>query len=306
MKKWILLITIVLAAGIFFLLPAEQTLTQSFDAPVPVSATTRLISDLRQWDAWWPGEKLNDSTFKSGKREFSVGKIMLTSFDATSRKDETEISLNVRQTPSSGDQTRITLFSSYRFSENRLKRLAQYPDYLSWKKEFSAFAGQLHDFFTDIRKVYGCNIEKQKVPNSPHVALIQSYPEHPTWDEVYGLIDELRQYVISQNATVVNDPIMNIFIDEGKFKVMVAVATNRVLPSSGRFMLKEMVLGNILVAEVKGGSDKVRECQTQMENYVRDFQKSSPAIPFQRLITDRSRVKDSTQWITTVNYPVFE
>jgi hypothetical protein len=99
---------------------------------------------------------------------------------------------------------------------------------------------------------------------------------------------------------------MNIFVEQGKFKVMVAVATDRILPATDRYMLKQMVLGNQLEIEVKGSSYKIREAQAQIENYLTDYGKTFPAIPFQRLITDRSKVKDSTQWITTLNYPIFE
>jgi hypothetical protein len=71
-------------------------------------------------------------------------------------------------------------------------------------------------------------------------------------------------------------------------------------------MLKQMFRGNILVAEVKGGSGKVTRCEQAMEHYVLDYQKGAPAIPFLRLVTDRRQFPDSSQWITQVNYPVYE
>jgi len=61
-----------------------------------------------------------------------------------------------------------------------------------------------------------------------------------------------------------------------------------------------------LEIEVKGSNFKIREAQVQIEYYLTDYGKRFPAIPFQRLITDRSKVKDSTQWVTTLNYPIFE
>jgi hypothetical protein len=306
MKKWLFIIPAALLLAAILLLPAEQTQSKSFVVPMPVSATSRILSDLKHWEPWWPGSRVNDTTFKTGDRTFTAGTVMLNGFDAVSKTGDAEILLKLTDVPLSRLETKFTLSSTYRFSANRFSRIIQYLDYLGWKKEFSAFSGYVQDFFADTRKVYGFDIRKSKVPNSPHIALVQEYPEHPSWSEVYGLISEIREYVATQQATVVNDPIMNIVVDEGRFKLMVALATNRVLPSSGRFMLKEMVLGNIMVAEVKGGSDKVRACQEQIRNYVQDHGKASPAIPFLRLVTDRSKVADSTQWITTVNYPVFE
>jgi hypothetical protein len=306
MKKWLLIIPAAILLAAVFLLPGEQTLSEKFTVPMPFAATTRLLADVHQWNKWWPGTPVNDTLFNTGEKAFATGTILLNGFDARSKSDGSDILLSLRYVPMSSLVTGFTITSTYRFSGNRFTRIVQYPDYLRWKKAFGLFSGQVRDFFADTRKVYGFDIQKSKVPNSPHIALVQEYPEHPSWTEVYGLIDEIKQYVAAQQANVVNDPIMHIAFDEGRFKVMVAIATNRVLPSSGRFMLKEMVLGNVMVAEVKGGSDKVRECEEQMGNYVRDHGKASPAIPFLRLVTDRRKVTDSTQWITTVNYPVFE
>ena len=66
-----------------------------------------------------------------------------------------------------------------------------------------------------------------------------------------------------------------------------------------------MVLGNILKAEVTGGLDRVKEGETELANYVDDYHKLSPAIPFQSLVTDRISQADSTKWITRLYYPIF-
>jgi hypothetical protein len=59
------------------------------------------------------------------------------------------------------------------------------------------------------------------------------------------------------------------------------------------------------VAEVKGGPHRIRACQEAVEAYVKDHRIQSPAMPFQRMITDRQREADTSQWITTINYPIF-
>ena len=86
---------------------------------------------------------------------------------------------------------------------------------------------------------------------------------------------------------------------------MVAIATDRDLPSNNKYFLKNMMLGNIMVAEVKGDRKRIDECIQAMKYYISDYKKSSPAIYFERLITNRLAEKDSTQWITTINYPIF-
>jgi hypothetical protein len=66
-----------------------------------------------------------------------------------------------------------------------------------------------------------------------------------------------------------------------------------------------MILGSLLSATITGGPEKVRIAEQELENYVKDQQLVSPAIPFQSLVTDRRQLADSTQWISKVNYPIF-
>jgi hypothetical protein len=42
-----------------------------------------------------------------------------------------------------------------------------------------------------------------------------------------------------------------------------------------------------------------------MKNYVEDNKKTSPAIPYQSLITNRLTETDTTKWVTKLYYPVF-
>jgi hypothetical protein len=86
---------------------------------------------------------------------------------------------------------------------------------------------------------------------------------------------------------------------------MVGIPVNKVLNESGDIVLKRMVLGNILEAEVQGGTFRVNQAAKQLEHYVSDYKYSSPAIPFQQLVTNRLQEPDSSRWITRLYYPVF-
>lgn len=87
---------------------------------------------------------------------------------------------------------------------------------------------------------------------------------------------------------------------------MVAIATEKELTGTSRFKVKKMVLGNILFAVAKGGLWSIQKSEKQLFYYVTDYHKSSPAIPFQSLITDRSAEPDTNKWQTGLYYPVFK
>jgi hypothetical protein len=65
-----------------------------------------------------------------------------------------------------------------------------------------------------------------------------------------------------------------------------------------------MVLGNILVAEVKGGVYTAEKAIEVLSVYANDKKRISPAIPYQSLVTDRMQVSDTSKWITRLFYPV--
>ena len=92
---------------------------------------------------------------------------------------------------------------------------------------------------------------------------------------------------------------------EGGYLTRVALPVTRELPQQHDISFKRMLAGgNILITEVKGGPAQIEKASAQIENYIKDFKRMSPAIPFLSLVTDRRQQPDSTQWITRIYYPV--
>jgi hypothetical protein len=101
-------------------------------------------------------------------------------------------------------------------------------------------------------------------------------------------------------------PMLNIYkTDSVNYLTRVAIPVDKKLPSSGNISYKWMLGGgNILVTDVRGGPFSIDSAFQQLEYYVHDYNRTSPAIPFQSLVTDRSKVPDTTKWITRLYYPV--
>jgi hypothetical protein len=93
--------------------------------------------------------------------------------------------------------------------------------------------------------------------------------------------------------------------DSINFLTKVAIPVNKRLKDSGKISYRWMLGGGkILVTEIKGGFYSIKKGFTEMDNYVNDYKRIAPAIPFQSLITDRIREPDTTKWITKIFYPV--
>jgi hypothetical protein len=305
MKKWIFGFVLLLTLGVFFL-PASQTTETSFVSSLPAQVVLRELADTTRWSDWWPGQKINDSSYLIGQKTFVNGPVLMNGFTAKHGSGSPLIKLRVSFQPNPGNQSSFNISSAYLFSKNPFSKAVQYLDYLSWKKSARIFSDSVKSYFTHTEKIYGFSIRRENVPNADYISASLVYREPPAQATIDSLVTTLRSYANTQQATMVNQPIMHVIPDSGTYKLMVALPINREIPSGKGFQYKQMILGYILIADVQGGPHKIQQCQEAMERYMMDHGKSSPAIPFQRMLTDRAQVKDSSKWITAVNYPVFQ
>jgi hypothetical protein len=304
MRKWILAIPALLLAVAYFL--PEQRVTQTtFLTDLPVQVVLRTLADTNRWTQWWPGKKINDTTYLIGEKAFIKSPVRVNGFSVTHANGTPSIRLDVDYQAAPGNQTSFQARTTFLFSDNPFKKIGQHFDYAGWKKTAEDFNDSLKSYFNNDENIYGFRIRKEKVPNAHYISVSSVYQDPPEQAGIDSLVAALREYADAQQATIVNQPIMHVIQDGGKHKIMVALPTNRELPSGNGFQYKQMILGFILVADVRGGPHKIRQCQEAMERYMMDHGQSSPAIPFQRMLTDRARVKDTSNWMTAVNYPVF-
>lgn len=66
-----------------------------------------------------------------------------------------------------------------------------------------------------------------------------------------------------------------------------------------------MIPGKILSAEIRGGTYTSKESIKRLELYMDDHKLTSPAIPFESLVTDRSKEADTARWVTKLYYPIY-
>ena len=288
------------------LLPTTKIVSETVDVDCPIDALNRNISNPNNWTKWWPGNQLNHSKYSFLEKEILINKILLNGFQGQTQSRGKQIKINLQALTITSYTSQINVTIQYAFSSNPVTKLIQYISLLKDKSDFTKFLQQIKVVFSSTEKTYGFNIERQRVPNSSYISVKQSFTHNPTTEEIYSMIEELEKYIALQNSKVLNAPIVNLFTDNNKeYEAMVAIATDRDLPSNNKYFLKNMMLGNIMVAEVKGDRKRIDECIQAMKYYISDYRKSTPAIYFERLITNRLTEKDSTQWVTTVNYPVF-
>ena len=71
------------------------------------------------------------------------------------------------------------------------------------------------------------------------------------------------------------------------------------------YTFKKMIKGSFMVTEVVGGEYTVAKASKSLQQYFTDYKKTSMAINFTMLITDRMYQPDTTKWITRLYQPVY-
>jgi hypothetical protein len=129
----------------------------------------------------------------------------------------------------------------------------------------------------------------------------------PTVKDIDDMIQSLKKYITENNAVEQNFPMLNVLrVDSSRYEVMTAIPVDRKLPLTNDFAPKFLLKGgNILEAKITGGLYTIEAAFKEFDNYRSDYKYSAPAIPYQLLVTDRSKEPDTAKWITKIYYPIY-
>ncbi len=300
MKKWLigLAIVIILAAlATYIFIPAKLDVSQHALIRTTENGSYRAFSDPHHRLNWWPAHT----------------RYRYTVITSASNVVEIPIAEQIDTIPSSliiipegADVVRISWQAPSSASLNPIKRVQQYKQAFVLKEEMALVLKSLQAYLEKEENIYGIHVEKTIVKDTLLITTKASFSSQPTTAGIYGLIGGLQQYIHGQSANASGFPMLNVHRkDSSHFEVMVAIPIDKPIPNAGKFELKRMVPGNILVTEVQGGPSTIRNAFNLLEAYRVEHHYESPAIPFESLVTDRSREADTTKWTTRLFYPVF-
>ena len=160
-------------------------------------------------------------------------------------------------------------------------------------------------FMEKPENIYGMRIDQILVTDTILVTTKISSGQYPSMSKIYDLISGIKNYISINDAKETNFPMLHVWQDSGLFHTTVAIPVDRKIPENKTYFIKRMVPGKILVSEVTGGLYRTSEALRQLGIFMSDNHLSSPAIPFESLITNRLEEPDTSKWVTKIYYPVF-
>jgi effector-binding domain-containing protein len=305
MKKLIIgvILTIsVLALSLYLFIPGRLKINEIVTMNATMDGVARTLSAGSNWNKWWPG----DTVFHFNKKKFQITAYELNGFDIRiiSNRDSLQSRMNLIFLDN--DSMLVDWQAQLKSSSAPFKRFSQFMKVKEIGKDINAILTSLKNFAEDPQNIYGIKVVKAIVTDSVLISTRRSFDHKPDVQEIDDMIQSLKNYIKQNGAVEKNLPMLNVMKTDNSYVAMTAIPVDRELPATNEFASKFMLKGgNILEAEIKGGPFTIERSFNELENYRADHKYTSPAIPFQSLVTDRAREKDTAKWITKLYYPVF-
>jgi hypothetical protein len=313
MKKWSIILVALIAiavTGVYVFIPSNLVVSSVTPMYTNYVSAAEYVSNEDHWAKWWPGkiEKLGNKTI--GTYKDATYQIIGKSYNNTQialvyNKEITVINLAIAGF--NRDSVKVICQYNDTASLNPFTRISRYNRAVYIKQNIKDVMQKLQQFLEKTSNIYGYNIISTMVKDTALMST-KTYINHaPSTADIYSLVNDLRNHIKQQGGTIVNAPMLNVTKEtETSYKVMVAIPVNHTLAETNTIQLKRMVIGRILESDsIKGGPATVAHSFKMFEKYFADFKHSSPAIPYQQLITDREKESDTTKWVTRFYYPIF-
>ena len=300
MKKWFISLFVLILlffAAVYIFIPRTLQLSAIAYTHCATGAAYRVLSDESQWTRWWAGNKYTS---------YRITKKVYNGFEIDIQSGNLNTGSTLHLIPLPADSLALQWQCSLPSGNNPFTKIAWYQKAVALKKNMSAKLQHLGGLLAENENVYGFAIQRTSVTDTLLVATKAILPAYPTTPDIYRLINILNSYIGSQGAKKTGAPIMNVTrLDDHQFQLMVAIPVDKQLPGTAAVSFARMVPGHFMAITVQGGPARVNEAANQLQLYFSDYQRTSMAIPFRALITDRQAEPDTSKWVTRIYQPVY-
>lgn len=188
---------------------------------------------------------------------------------------------------------------------NPISRIKKYTQATALKKSMEGLMDALKQTLDHSENIYGIGVKEIQFADSVLITTRFKTNNYPDTKKVYEIITHVKNYVAQENAIVIDSPMLFVQKTDATYESMIGLPINKVIAEKGDMKIKRIpYMGNMLLTEIKGGPDAIKNGFDKLTEYFFDSKRQSPAIPFQMLMTNRITSTDSSKWITRIYYPV--
>jgi hypothetical protein len=302
MKKWFIgigIVLIVLIACIYIFIPGNLGITQVTPVKAAANGVYRVLADTSKWRNWWPSAPTSHNGYR-----FTIQQRFPHALVLSVEQEDVSMQSRIVIMPVQRDSVSLVWQSEYASGNNPFKRISSYGKAVELKNTFAEILLKFKAYVENTANVYGYKIQQTSTTDTLLMAARATTTAPPSVQEVYKLVGQLKNYINTNGAQQTGYPMLNITPTANEYQFQVAVPVNKILPDKGIIFSRRMVPGNFMMLEAQGGLKAIDHAMRQIQQYAADYQRTSMAIPFQVMITDRLKEQDTARWITRIYYPV--
>jgi hypothetical protein len=298
----------------YILIPSTISIDSISSVKTTDNGTERFLLDESKWNNWWQyGKSDSANTGSTNNKDFSLhgyhfqlSEKYYKSASILISKDTEKIASKLFIVRLALDSTGIDWKCTIQTGLNPFVRIARYQEAKKLKSCMEEVMSHLGQFLSKVENVYGLAIERNYLKDTLYVTAKKMVNEYPSTASIYALIKSIQQYASKNEAPQTGYPIFNVTdFGNNHFQLMAGVPVSKNIPEKDGFALKHMVKGSFMISEVVGDNKAVDEASKKFQLYFSDFNRTSMAMNFSMLVTDRLLQPDSTKWITKLYRPVF-
>ena len=310
LKKIIAGLFILLAltiAAVYLLIPTDIFINDTITVTTTDAHVFQFLNHQKEWKKWWPGTAVSEFKYRYNKNLYTIKQ--LNNDDVVLAVSTPELAINTQFSflATNANEVKLNWSGIKKSSLNPINRFTTYLHMNRIEKDMNDILLKFKRFIENDRNIYGMDVRISKVKNPIILATNTVTQQYPETEKVYELIGKLKQEIRKQHASETGSPMLNVYqTDSKKYEVMVGIPVTTAFHPPENMLINKMVLGgNMLETSVKGGVNTVHNAFNQLEKYKKDHNLISPAMPYESLITDRSKETDTTKWVTKIYYPIF-
>lgn len=294
---------------IFIFIPGKSVIAASRVVNTTSIGFDTCLHKLEKWKQWWPGtygSAGKDSLFVYDGYTYKLSVVYTDGATIQIESENTSAEVRIKIIPYNRDSISAEWRMVIQSGNNPITRISRHKAAGKLKKSMNVIFDALCHFAGKTENIYGYHIERTTFTEVNLIANRFKSDIYPATATIYNAINRLRQYLISQGAGEKYYPMMNTrSVDSSHFETMIAISIDRVIPESGGFFISKMVpmKDRFLKTEVTGGPTSIEKAHQAIKKYMSDRSLFDPAIPFEILVTDRSKVTDTAAWKTIIFYP---
>ena len=298
--------------GSYFFIPNKIAFSKVVIIKTKINIASRFLTYENKWSKWFPKDSANNSSllaekvgYRYKKYFYSIEKKMLNAGEISILNNKVLLKSLIHIISINGDSIAIEWKSETPETANPINKIRNYIKAKGIQNNMGDILNNLKTFLEQSEKVYGIYIHEIISRDSTLIATKCVTSTYPSTLDIYKLIETLKKYIISHGARENNFPMLHVKkVNDNSYEAMVAIPINKFLEGNDTVFNKRFVPWKVLTAEVRGGTYTVNEALDQMAIYIADYHREAMAIPFESLVTDRSKQPDTLQWITRIYTPV--